>query len=199
MSEATKFIRNQIKSADGFFHPQIAGDMQLRKRPIVLASAPKENGTIRDNLEPLSYKSNEIIWLKLNKSCFETGDVMQISVWAPEAGYLTIIGIAPDDHATVLFPNRYHPDNLVGRGKMTIPSRYMNFEMVVDGPLRPGLIRAFLSANPMNLDHYDFKPSLNPFAILSPNSTRSLILRQMERWLATGSIAAEIRGDDMCE
>jgi hypothetical protein len=196
---ATQFIRNQIRSPDGFFHPQIAGDMQLRRRPIFLASTAKENGATRNMLENLNYKSNEIVWLKLNKSCFETGDVMQISVWSPEPGYLTIIGIAADDHATVLFPNQYHPDNAVGRGKTTIPSSYMHFEMVVDGSLRPSIIRAFLSASPINVDQNGFRNPRNMFAILSPNSTRSLILRQRDRWLASGSVTAEIRSNGMCQ
>jgi hypothetical protein len=195
----TTFIRDQIRSADGAFHPQIAGNIHLRKRPLQLVSRANGCGVLRNKLEALVHKSKETVWIKLNKACFEPGDVLEISVRLPEPGYLNLINVATDDQATVLFPNRYHPDNAVGQGKITIPGSHMGFEIVIDGPLRPNLIAAFLADSPMNTYRYGFKTTQDVFANLSPHSTRSLMMRQQEGWLATGKITAEIRGEGKCD
>jgi hypothetical protein len=195
----TRFIRDQIRSADSVFHPQIAGNLHLRKRPLQLLSVSGANGVVHKTLKNLVHKSNETVWIKLNKACFESGDVLEISVWLPEPGYLNIISIAADDQATVLFPNQYHPNNAVGRGKMIIPSSHMGFEMVTDGPLRPNLIAAFLTRSPMNTYQYGFRSFQDVFAGLSPSSMRSLLMRHKEEWMAAGRVTLEIRGKGQCE
>ena len=123
----TNFIRDQIRSDVAVFHPQIAGNLHLRKRPLKLVSAGGGNGFVRQKLETLVHKSNETVWIKLNKVCFEPGEVLEISVWIPEPGYLNLMHIAADDQATVLFPNQYHPHNAVGRGKIVSAYRAHGF------------------------------------------------------------------------
>jgi hypothetical protein len=194
----TKFIREQIRSDVAVFHPQIAGNLHLRKRPLKLVSAGGGNGFVQQKLETLVHKSNERVWIKLNKACFEPGEALEISVWIPEPGFLNLIHIASDDQATVLFPNQYHPHNAVGRGKITLPTRRMDFEMVAEGPAGPNLITAFITRSPINGYQDGFKTVKGVLAELSPNSTRSLVLRQGSGWLAAGKVAAEIRGSGQC-
>jgi hypothetical protein len=194
----THFIRDQIRTKDGVFHPQIAGNMDLMKRPLELVSTIKGNEIVRRRLENLEHKSDDTVWIKLNKNCFEPGDVLELLVWLPEPGYLNVIGIAADDQATVLYPNQYQPENAVGRGKMTIPDHRMNFEIVTDGPLGHHLINAFLSREPVNSYQFGFKSTEDVFASLSPNATRSLVMRQREDWMAAGSVTAEIRAEGQC-
>jgi hypothetical protein len=195
----TKFIREQIRSDVAVFHPQIAGNSHLRKRPLKLISAAPGNGFVRQKLETLVHKSNETVWIKLNKACFEPGEALEISVWIPEPGFLNIMHIAVDDRATVLFPNQYHPQNAVGRGKITLPTRRMDFEMVAQGPSGPNLITAFLTRSPINGYQNGFRSAKGVLAELSPNSTRSLVMRQSSGWLAAGKTAAEIRGNGQCK
>ena len=194
----TKFIREQIRSDVAVFHPQIAGNLNLRKRPLKLASAGGGNGFVRQKLETLVHKSNETVWIKLNKVCFEPGEALEISVWIPEPGYLNLMLIAADDRATVLFPNQYHPHNAVARGKITLPTGRMDFEMVAEGPTGPNLITAFITRSPINGYQDGFKTAKAVLAELSPNSTRSLVMRQGSAWLAAGKVAAEIRGSGQC-
>jgi len=194
----TKFIREQIRSDVAVFHPQIAGSRHLRKRPLNLVSAGGGNGFVRQKLETLVHKSNETVWIKLNKACFEPGEALEISVWIPEPGFLNLMYIAADDQATVLFPNQYHPHNAVGRGKITLPTRRMGFEMVAEGPSGPNLITAFITRSPINGFKDGFKTAKGALAELSPNSTRSLVMRQGSGWLAAGKVAAEIRGSGQC-
>jgi len=196
--KATEFIREQLQSAAVVFHPQIAGNMHLRKRPLQLVSLSGGNGYVRGELETLVNKSNQTVWIKLNKTCFEPGDVLELSVWIPEPGYLNIMSVKANDQAMVLFPNQYHPLNAVGRGKLTIPGGHMNFEMVTDATSGPNLIAAFLTRSPFNSYRYGFKTPNDVLAGLAPSSTRSLMMRQREGWLAAGSITADIRQRGKC-
>lgn len=194
-----KFIREQIRSDADTFHPQIAGNRLLRKRPLRLVfPGGGGNGFVRQKLESLVDKSNETVWVKLNKACFEPGEAMEISVWIPEPGFLNIMHIGSDDRATVLFPNKFQPQNAVKRGKVTLPGVGMEFEMVADGPSGSNMIAAFLTHSGINGYHSGFRNAKDVLAELSPNSTRSLILSQGEGWLASGRVTAEIRESGQC-
>ncbi|MGD9175862.1 MAG: caspase family protein [Desulfobacterales bacterium] len=196
--QTTKFIREEIQSDAIAFHPQIAGSKNLQKRPLELIPLATGSGFVGTEMKSLVYKSNATVWIKLNKTCFEIGDVLKISVWIPEPGYLNIISVDSKDQATVLFPNHYHISSAVSTGKLTVPEGHMNFEMITDGATGPNQITAFLTKAPVNAYEHGFKTSKNVLATLSPNSTRSLILRQRQGWLAAGTTAADIRDEGEC-
>ena len=196
--QTTKFIREEIQSDAIAFHPQIAGNKSLQKRPLGLAPLAEGSGFVSQEMETLVYKSNDMVWIKLNKSCFEIGDALKISVWIPEAGYLNVISINTNDRATVLFPNQYHISSAVNRGKLTIPAGHMNFEIITDGTTGPNQITAFLTKSSINTYEQGFKTAKDVLATLSPNSTRALILRQKQGWLAAGKITADIRNEGQC-
>ncbi|CAB1057492.1 hypothetical protein D1BOALGB6SA_2245 [Olavius sp. associated proteobacterium Delta 1] len=197
--QTTRYIQEQFQSDVVAFHPQIAGHKKLRQRPLELAVLSGGNGMMRQNLAALAEKSHETIRLNLNKTCYEPGDVLEISVKITGPGYLNVMSIAADDQATVLFPNQYHPQNAVGPGKLTIPTAQMDFELVSDGPPGPRLITAFLTRAPLNNYKDGFKTKNDAMADLSPRSTRSLILRQKKDWLAAGKASVEIRQEGRCE
>ena len=196
--QTTKFIREEIQSDAIAFHPQIAGSKNLQKRPLKLVPHTTGSGFVSTEMKNLVYKSNATVWIKLNKTCFEIGDVLKISVWIPEPGYLNIISVDTKDRATVLFPNQFHISSAVSRGKMSIPEGNMNFEMITDGATGSYQITAFLTKSPINAYEHGFKTSKNVLATLSPNSTRSLALRQKQEWLAAGNITADIRDEGKC-
>ena len=194
----TKFIQQEIQSGAIAFHPQIAGNKILQKRPLELVPLASGSGFVSTEMKKLVYKSNATVWIKLNKTCFEIGDVLKISVWIPEAGHLNIISVDSKDQATVLFPNQFHTDSAVSRGKLSIPDGHMNFEMVADGATGSNRISAFLTKAPINAYKHGFKASQNVMATLSPNSVRSLALRQKQGWLAAGIMTADIRDEGKC-
>lgn len=194
----TQFIQDQIRSAAAAFHPQIAGQKILREQPLKLASLAGGNGFVRQNLEALVHKSQSTVWLNLNKTCFEPGDLLEISVRISEPGYLNVVSVRPDDQATVLFPNQYFKNNAVNRGQLTIPARHMNFELVSEGPPGINLITAFLTRSPVDGYQNGFRSPQDAMAGLSPGSTRSLILHQKQDWLAAGKVAVEIRDKGKC-
>ena len=196
--QTTTFIREEIQSEAIAFHPQLAGSKNLRKRPLGLVPIAADSGFVHQEMDTLVYKSNQTLWLKLNKTCFETGDALKLSVWVPEAGYLNIISINANDQATVLFPNQYHISSAVNRGKLIIPGDHMRFEIITDETTGFNQISAFLTKSPINTYKRGFKTTQDVLATLSPGSTRALILRQKQGWLAAGQVTADIRDEGQC-
>ena len=197
--QTTRYIQEQIRSDVVVFHPQIEGHKKLRTRPLQLVALSGGNGIMRQNLAALVEKSHEPVRINLNKPCFEPGDVLEISVKITEPGYLNVVSITADDRSTVLFPNRYHPQNSVRPGILTIPGPQMDFELVSDGPPGPHLITAFLTRSPVNNYKDGFKTSNDVMADLSPSSSRSLIISQKKDWLAAGKVSVDIRQEGRCE
>ena len=196
--EATRFIREQLRSDTLRFHPQIAGNTDLQKRPLQLVSLEAGSGFVRQEMETLVQKSNQTVWIELNKRCFETGDALEISLWIPEPGYLNIVSINAVDQGTILFPNQYHPRNAVDRGRLTIPGGHRHYALMADGHTGPHQITAFLTRSPLNAYENGFRTATDVLARLSPNSTRSLVLRQKQEELAAGSITTRIRKEGQC-
>ena len=196
--QTTLFIRDQIQSDAIAFHPQIVGNKELQQRPLKLVSSVEGHGFVQQAMDTLVYKSNQTVWIKLNKSCFEIGDALEISLWIPEPGYLNIISIDAHDQATVLFPNQYHPGSTVNRGKLALPGDYMGFELITDGKTGPNHITAFLTRSQVNAFENGFRTPADVLATLSPNSTRSLTLRRKQGWLAAGKVTANILNEGQC-
>jgi hypothetical protein len=197
--QTTRYIQEQIRSDVVAFHPQIAGHNKLRKHPLELVALSGGNGIRQQHLAALAEKSNETVWINLNKTCFEPGELLEISLMLTEPGYLNVVSITADDRSSVLFPNQYHPQNAVEPGKITIPNAHMGFELVSDGPPGPRLITAFLSRFPLNSYKDGFKTKSDVMANLSPRSTRSLTLSQQKGHLAAGKVTVEIRAAGKCE
>jgi hypothetical protein len=57
------------------------------------------------------------VQLALNRSSYETGDEMQITVQSGQDAYLTIFNILEDDKVTVLLPNRFKMDRMAKKGE----------------------------------------------------------------------------------
>jgi hypothetical protein len=195
----TRYIRQQIRSARDAFHPQIAGHIELRSQPLELVALSGGNKIIPRSPAAVAEKSRQTVWINLNKTCFEPGDVLEISLRVTEPGYLNVVSITADDQSTVLFPNRYHPQNAVGPGKITIPGPRMDFELVSDGPPGPGVITAVLTRSPVNSYKDGFKTKDAVLARRSPGSTRSLVMRPKKEPLAVGRVTVEIREEGQCE
>lgn len=196
--QATRFIREQIRSDTLRFHPQIAGNADLQKRPLRLLALGAGSGFVRQEMETLVQKSNQTVWIKLNKSCFETGDALEISLWIPEPGYLNIISINANDQGTILFPNQYHPHSAVDRGRLAIPGGHRHYALMADGQTGPHQITAFLTRSPLNTYEKGFRTATDVLARLSPNAARALALRQKQEGLAAGRITTHVRKEGQC-
>ena len=198
--QTANFIQTRIHSNVVTFHPQIVGDENLRRYPIELVAVSRQdNMMVQQYRQPPIHKSHAILWIKPNKTCFEPGDMLEISVQVTEPGFLNVLSITPDEQATVLFPNQYHPHNAVSPGNITIPADDMGFEMLTDGPLGRHLIKALLTRTPLNAYKDDLRNPQDVMAVLPPSSTRSLMLRQKEDELAAGTVRVEVREAGQCK
>ncbi len=197
--QSTKYIREQVQSDRITFHPQIEGHPSLRNQPLPLVASADGNGKIQPDLAVLVEKNLSTIGLRLNKTCFEPGDALEIVVRIDEPGYLNIISIAADRRSTVLFPNQHHPRNEVGPGRLTIPTAQMGFELVSDGPPGRRIIAAFLTRSAQNGYTSGFSIPENFLTDKSRVSERSLVMRPVSHYLAAGKVSVEIREEGGCD
>lgn len=138
------------------FHPQLTGSQDVFNAPMKLTPLPSNSnaampaGTMWANLLNLTEQHDELD-LTTNAQVFRLGDDVSISVKVPQSGYLNIITVDSRDEDLVLFPNRFHQDNRVEAGTLTVPTDQMNFTLPASAPLGQTLVVAIFSSAPLNL------------------------------------------------
>jgi hypothetical protein len=194
------FVRRQVSSPSKLFHPQITGSTDLRRKPIRLAASPSSgHGQVWRELEELVRKRSAAVGVTLNKQCFVLGDAMTMTINVPEGGYLNVVNVGPDDDPTVLYPNRFHKDNRVSPGAITIPTQKMGFELVASRPTGPSLVVAVVTKKAVNLFKDGFRDADAVFASLSPKGMRSFtVVGKARKWLAAGKAETAVRNRGGC-
>ena len=92
------------------------------------------------------------VWMADGQRSFGLGDMVTFSARADSDGYLTLVDLGTDGSVTVLFPNPYEPDNRVSAGQtISFPSARMDFEIVAQPPAGRGMVRAFITPEPLDL------------------------------------------------
>ncbi|MFQ5717364.1 MAG: DUF4384 domain-containing protein, partial [Nitrospinales bacterium] len=135
-------LRNPVPQAATVF-PGVPGsegyDASLDK---LLFSKPRQS----------SFKVS--VWM--DKSEYQIGETITFNVTADKDCYLTLLDIGSSGNVTVIFPNAFHPDNLIRAGvTVQIPGPGDRFKFDVQGP--PGLERIKAAATltpgtPIDLD-----------------------------------------------
>jgi hypothetical protein len=143
--QVASFISHENQS----FTPRLRGNAQLANRALQLKSAKEKKGHSWQRLLALSHNM-EPLTVSLNQSRYKLGDILEISILNEQPAYLNVINVDANDHATVLYPNQFHPDAFV-LGGVHIPTQQMAFELVAQKPLGQSLVVAFLSSKPINL------------------------------------------------
>ena len=96
------------------------------------------------------------VWMEDEKSSFGIGELITISARSDVDGYLTMVDLGTDGTVTVLFPNQYEPDNRISAGQTTVfPSPAMGFEITALPPVGRGMLRVFVTPEPLDLDYGD--------------------------------------------
>jgi hypothetical protein len=150
---ADSFIRSSIASGDvrGQPHqPQFWGDPAF---PIPRTALPDGGGPIWRQLTGLADRAHRITSLRLaaNRNRYQVGDELVLDIDIPHAGYLNVVNVGSQDNPTVLFPNRYHRDNDMQEGTLTLPTPEMPFRLRATEPTGRSLIVAFLTKQRMDL------------------------------------------------
>ncbi len=92
------------------------------------------------------------VWLAGGKTSFGVGEAVTFHARAERDGYLTLVDLGTDGTVTVLFPNPYDRDNRVRGGQeIVFPSPEMESEIRALPPVGRGLVRAFLTQQPLDV------------------------------------------------
>jgi hypothetical protein len=102
--------------------------------------------------QPLEFRFHD------GSTSFRIGADVRFEVRVPRDGYLTIVDLGTDGHITVLYPNDDSPDNRVRAGQLvTLPAGDELFIQAQE-PAGRGIVRAFLTQQPMNLAFREGEP-----------------------------------------
>jgi hypothetical protein len=154
--QASAYISRYVP-ADKVHHPQYTGGPDRYRMPMATASlsagASQTAGTSWSNLVSTSAEAAKRygqLDLATSKTTYVIGEPVEISVSIPFQGYLNVITVDSRDNTTVLFPNRFHTDNKVTAGRLSIPTDKMNFALPASEPVGQTLVVAFLSDHPID-------------------------------------------------
>ena len=131
-------------------NPVLSGSAALTGGDLRLERLENGNGPLWREVDSLVAASGELP-IALNQKSYRLGDVLEIEIDVPAAGYLNIVDINSQDAPTVLFPNQFNPSNRVEPGRFRIPTAEMNFLLRAAEPAGPTMIAAFWTAEPLDL------------------------------------------------
>ncbi len=97
------------------------------------------------------------VQLWADKKEYAVGDTIAFNFKSERDCYLTLIDIAVNGKITILFPNRFHPDNFIYGGvTYRVPEDDYGFEYKVLGPRGTEHIKAIATLENISLQEYDF-------------------------------------------
>lgn len=114
----------------------------------------KELASMRlSDMENLGQQFEVEVWMEDRRRTFGLGETITFNARSDRDGYLTLVDLGTDGTVTVLFPNPYESDTEVRAGQtITFPSASMDFEIQAQPPVGRGMVRAFVTPAPLDLD-----------------------------------------------
>ena len=77
---------------------------------------------------------------------------MSFHATSEQAGYLTLVDLGQDGKVVMLFPNAHQPAMKIEAGQtLSFPSEEMGFELQIFPPVGRGMVRAFVTPEPLDL------------------------------------------------
>jgi metacaspase-1 len=123
-------------------------------QPVQTASLPAENkkDALWSDLETIAKRAAYQVAVDSDRRQYKVGDLLRINVHVPRNGYVNVLHVTEgEDRATVLYPNKYNPDNTVsGSGKIHIPAPGDAFELKAQPPLGRSLVVVLHTREPVN-------------------------------------------------
>lgn len=105
------------------------------------------------DMENLGQQFEVEVWMEDRRRTFGLGETITFNARSDRDGYLTLVDLGTDGTVTVLFPNPYESDTEVRAGQtITFPSASMDFEIQAQPPVGRGMVRAFVTPAPLDLD-----------------------------------------------
>ncbi len=176
---AAAYIRDHV-DANRVHNPQVNGSEALAAGTLEIVSVTAENGPNRKRLIELVAEQQNEFTLESSKSTYAVDDPVEFTLEIPIDGYLNVVTVDSRDDATVLYPNRFNPENTVKQGTFRFPTEEASFRLPASEPLGPTLVAAFVTQDPINfytqtLDDRDEHGNVNvTFTTLSHTATRAI-------------------------
>jgi len=134
------------------FHPNLIGDPELLQDKGLFVVQEGGDSTAShlawDEWSSL-VKYGEPLQVQPSREYYTDGQMLELEVQVPRAGYLNIVVVNSDDQVVVLFPNKFHPDNWFEPSMVSLPKE--GFEWPAGLPYGESLIVSMVTENPMNL------------------------------------------------
>lgn len=121
-----QFIEQRVSAAQRF-NPNLLGDEELLKdsNNFLISDKPPASDTSRPSYlrdwRDIVKAAEGSIQLYTPKPTYNEGEKLSVLVKMPFDGYLNLIAIDPKDNMTLLYPNRFSPDNRVTVGDFNLP------------------------------------------------------------------------------
>ena len=150
--EVEAYIRKKIEtemSGRRVHTPQLGGNPELARKALRLVVADHGGRTWR-RLEALAGRGVSMV-VKATQKSYRLEDEVVFTIDVPHAGYLNVVNVGPEDNATVLFPNKFHRDNRVQKGLLTLPTDQMPFYFPAMKPVGDTLTVAFLTQKKVDM------------------------------------------------
>jgi metacaspase-1 len=194
---ATTYIAQHLKEQDRS-HPVADGNQRLIRGELALLPLKDGQGPTWQSLVALAGKGQPLKVGSGSGSQVHVGEQIVLDVAVPRAGYLNVITVDSQDRATVLFPNKYNPNNQVSAGTFRFPTPQMNFLVRASKPTGPSLVVAFLSDRKVNLldlgvEGRDAAGKMQQaFTEVNARATRALVVEARDQPLAAGTLTVRV-------
>ncbi|MDM8537228.1 caspase family protein [Desulfobacterales bacterium HSG17] len=153
-AQTEAFITKKVSTPSKAHHPQISGDPDMANADIFTTKNRQRfnKPDIWKSLEKIADRASYPVNVRTNKTSFEMDEFLKITCDIKDKGYLNVINVSPGDtQATVLFPNKYHPENKVKAGSViTIPNPEDKFKLKAIPPAGKSFLAVFHTAKDIN-------------------------------------------------
>jgi hypothetical protein len=182
-------------------HPVTDGSPRLIKGALDLIPLQNGQGPTWQALATLVAKA-EPLSVTTGATEVKVGDEVTLETPLPRAGFLNVVAIDSQDRATVLYPNKFAPDNAVAAGRFRFPTASMDFVVRAAEPLGPTLVVAFLTDKKVNLldlgvEGRDAAGKLQQtFTEVTALATRALVVEARQHaGFAAGSLTMTVKAN----
>ncbi len=104
------------------------------------------------DMENLAQEFEIEVWLEEGARELGLGEHITFHARSERSGYLTLVDLGTDGTVTVLYPNAYEEGRRIEAGETyTFPSEEMGFEIEVQPPPGRGIVRAFVTSEPLDI------------------------------------------------
>lgn len=175
----------RVVGADGFVrHAGLEpGDGEALAARLRREAAAKSLADLENPAQPFRVR----VRMEGDKTSFGIGEKVSFHVTSEREGYLTLVDLGTDGKVVLLFPNEHQPAMRIGAGQtLSFPTPEMGFELQVFPPAGRGMVRAFVTPEPLDVPMTGEYPE-------GDERFAGIVARAVAR--AAGSVEAAVRLD----